>query len=72
MQAMPIFPSAGALITNPTRFQVFESLLKKEASSVKQRATPGRTQLHKNESEQRTAQLVSMFRRLLYKTSDKG
>lgn len=38
---------------------VFESLLKKEASSVKQRATPGRTQLHKNESEQRTAQLLS-------------
>ncbi|GAP91430.2 putative sorting assembly machinery 50 kda subunit [Rosellinia necatrix] len=38
---------------------VFEGLLKKETVSLDQRAVPGRTQLHENESEQRTAQLLS-------------
>ncbi|KAJ8110186.1 hypothetical protein ONZ43_g5940 [Nemania bipapillata] len=38
---------------------VFGSLLKKEAGSIEQRATPGRTHPHENESEQQVAQLLS-------------
>ncbi|KAI0441586.1 outer membrane protein, OMP85 family [Xylaria telfairii] len=38
---------------------VFESLLRKEASSIEQRAGPERTHLHENESDQRLAQLLS-------------
>ncbi|KAI1125449.1 outer membrane protein, OMP85 family [Nemania abortiva] len=45
--------------SSPGDNDVFESLLKKEAGSVAQRATPGRTHPHENESEQQVAQLLS-------------
>ncbi|KAI0532725.1 outer membrane protein, OMP85 family [Xylaria digitata] len=38
---------------------VFESLLRKETSSVEQRATPENTRIHEIESEQRLAQLLA-------------
>ncbi|KAI0408521.1 outer membrane protein, OMP85 family [Xylaria palmicola] len=45
--------------SSPGDDDVFETLLKKETGSVEQRAAPERTQLHENESQQRTAQLLS-------------
>ncbi|KAJ2967439.1 hypothetical protein NUW58_g10453 [Xylaria curta] len=55
----PTLLSVGTPIANSTIPQVFESLLKKEARSVEQRAALERTHSHENESEQRIAQLLS-------------
>lgn len=43
-----------------TCLQVFQSLLKKEAGSIEQRAVPARTHVHESEFEQRMTQLVSI------------
>ncbi|KAI1157712.1 outer membrane protein, OMP85 family [Nemania serpens] len=48
-----------ARASSPGDDDVFQSLLKKEAGSIEQRAVPGRTHVHENESDQRMTQLLS-------------